>query len=225
MVIFVLIFAGQINGPETIAPYKLARFTVADPSATRVFWIVDGETLAHRPDGLQIGAREYVVTGPPGKYRVRALVVGKDAASDAQYERFFTIGSTPGPGPTPPPDPGPGPSPNPPTPTPVPTVYGLAKIITNSASSLTAAAKARAPELVKQFRGVEASLAAGRKAVQKDFEDAFKVGAGDQVTAWAPVKSAVFGEVQKHYLAGKLKTLAEWKQAVAEIIAGLEAIK
>lgn len=106
--------APALTGPQALPEHSLARYAVTavvpKNQGMLVFWAV--------PDALsvaEVGNDACDLTGPPGKYTIRANVIIGDHLGDAHKYPLSTtidiIGS-----PTPPPPPGPNPPP-PPSPT------------------------------------------------------------------------------------------------------------
>jgi hypothetical protein len=106
--------AQSIEGPAAVPEHRLGRYEVRDlPANSVVFWVLSPDTDAD----LEDLNNRVVIAGPPGRYRLRALIVtvNPGEAPTKKDLRFdFTIhATTPTPGPGPGPGPGPDPDPDP----------------------------------------------------------------------------------------------------------------
>lgn len=106
-----------IEGPEKIAPYKIARFkAVGVNEADGVLWRVRPADPKNVPDFGNSGkrnGRELEVVAPPGSYTVELVVVRPGTPLEInEVTRAFTIGTAPAPKPNPDPKP-PAPAPKP----------------------------------------------------------------------------------------------------------------
>lgn len=135
-----------IEGPDKIAPYKIARFkAVGVGDADGVLWRVRPTDPKNVPDfgtGGKRNGRELEVVAPPGAYTVELVVVRPGMPLEInEVTKPFTIGQVPNPKPINPDD---G-KPKPPAPPPKPKVVVDAELVAKFKAAIDADAKAAFP--------------------------------------------------------------------------------
>lgn len=118
----------KINGPEKVAPYKIARFAAVNVGATDgVLWRVQPITASVKKSDVDFGlagkrnGRDLEFVAPPGSYEVTLVIVKQPAAPGGALEiNEVTLTVVIGVPPKPPEPPGPKPKPPEPAPKPKP---------------------------------------------------------------------------------------------------------
>jgi hypothetical protein len=220
-------WALDVKGPTQAPRDRLVRLEAVDVAADAVVtwdvWPRSADIAACADD------RRVEFVAPPGRYEVQAREwLVKDGKLQPPKTVYFTVtvlGTGP---PTPPPDPD---VPTPPTPQPD-GALGLIKASRDGMAKVPAASRAKAAALANAQRSIKSALAAGAYAAQAQqgaealaaavLRDVRAAGnaavAGADWSAWtancAPVLNAL-------YVAGRLKTVKDWENALEEIAIGL----
>lgn len=215
----------DIKGPTQSMRDRLVRLEAADVADGAVVtwdvWPRSADVAACADD------RRVEFVAPPGKYEVQArewlIRDGKLLPPKTVYRTVTILGDKPEPDPDPD---------VPPTPRPD-GALGLIKASRDGMAKVPAAAKAKAAALANAQRSIGSALAAGAynaqagqgaealaAAVLRDVRAAGAAAvAGADWSAWtancAPVLNAL-------YVAGKLRTTADWMAALDEVAKGLE---
>lgn len=145
----------KINGPEKLAPYKIAKFSAVNVGPTDgVLWRVQPLTASVKKSDVDFGlagkrnGRELEFVAPPGAYEVTLVIVKQPAAAGGaltidEVTLTVTIGVPPAPKPPVPPDPKPKPPEPAPKPKPKPEVD--AELLGKYKAALDADTKAMFP--------------------------------------------------------------------------------
>lgn len=222
------LYAVEIDGPDRVDPYRLARLTLGDlPDGASAVWRVFPVGVA---DGMSAdGGATFAFTGPPGRYDVWAVVLIEGRLEEAA--QTVTIGGTPTPpGPTPPGPTPPGPVPPDPVP-PAPDLTGLAKVAYDAARPLNDPATAR--RYAENHAGITSAIAAGayngmsfeaaRSQIFADLSEANRPVTA-AAPAWRSFGTAVTAEMNAMQARGELNSVDAIGKALLDIQTGLEAI-